>query len=1246
VSGCCFDGGGSGGGIRIDVGTLTGTGTITATGGIGSGSSSAGGGGGGRVAIYYQNIAGFDLNKITALGFTGSVNGGAGTVYFQGLSRETGEVIVDNNNLPTPTLSTPIINPASSTISLMHFRVKRQAHVRVDTVLNLSGTLEVATNGEFISTKQTVASTIDLNNTGVITHLPGTATVSFKVDLGANTLTIDATSRIDVNTLGFLGGSKPGNPFGQRGMTVGFVAGSSGSSGGGYGGLGGAVSGSSNPVYGDFRDPNEPGSGGATGSGSGGNGGGLVRIAAQNLILNGVIRANGGIGSSACCFDGGGSGGGIRIDVGTLTGTGTITATGGIGSGSSSAGGGGGGRVAIYYQNIAGFDLNKITALGFTGSVNGGAGTVYLQGANRETGELILDNNNLAAPTLSTPIINPASGNISLTHFRVKRQAHVRMDSVLNLTGTLEVATNGEFISTKRTIAGTIDLNNTGVITHLPTTGSASFKVDLSANTTTIDATSRIDVNTLGFLGGDKPGNPFGGRGMTVGFVAGSSGNSGGSYGGLGGPSGGTANSVYGDFKDPNEPGSGGATGSGSAGTGGGLVRIVAGTLQLNGVIRANGGNGVSGCCFDGGGSGGGIRIDVGTLSGTGTITANGGNGSPSSAGGGGGGRAAIYYSDITGFDSTKIKALGGTGAVSGQNGTVFTQQTLAMLTPTDSDAPVMLASLSMLHAESPQADLPQQKVFSLDAVFVAQSSVLSEYANRVSELLPSACCLTPSSDVDPIYAYDLNGNRTSMIDPTGLTTYEYDALNRLTKITNNKGVVTTFTYDALGRRKTMTHGNGVVTTYTYDAASQLLSLAHKLGATTINSFDYTYDKVGNRKTKVNRDGSHNYNYDTLNRLVEAINPLPSNPLENYTYDPVGNRTDSNQNGLSQFNVANELNEDSDFTYQYDNNGNMTRKAAKAGGAVTMYEYDAENKLVRVVMPGTTVDYKYDGLGRRVEKDVIGSTTTVTRYIYDNEDILLEVDGSNNIVTRYTHGPGIDEPLVMEKGGANFFYQPDGLGSITEITNQSGTPIQRYTYSSFGKIESQQDSNFVQPYTFTSREFDAEIDLYHLRNRKYDSGIGRFTTEDQLGFDGGINFYVYVGNNGINYVDPFGLFVFPVFVIPADQFPEFKLPVPSPNNTAIPLPPITYGNYGGKGWTGGWTGDRPPIDSLDECFKTHDNCYGLVEKGCSGVSIKSCDRDLVNCMKRLPPDPRQWLNPAPNPGWAKIYRTGADRIFR
>lgn len=80
--------------------------------------------------------------------------------------------------------------------------------------------------------------------------------------------------------------------------------------------------------------------------------------------------------------------------------------------------------------------------------------------------------------------------------------------------------------------------------------------------------------------------------------------------------------------------------------------------------------------------------------------------------------------------------------------------------------------------------------------------------------------------------------------------TYTYDALNRLTSIANNKRQMTSFTYDALGRRTSMNRVNGVVTSHNYDAASQLLVLAPQLRAATINSFLYTGDKIGTRKSK------------------------------------------------------------------------------------------------------------------------------------------------------------------------------------------------------------------------------------------------------------------------------------------------------------------------------------------------------------------------------------------------------------
>jgi RHS repeat-associated protein len=58
---------------------------------------------------------------------------------------------------------------------------------------------------------------------------------------------------------------------------------------------------------------------------------------------------------------------------------------------------------------------------------------------------------------------------------------------------------------------------------------------------------------------------------------------------------------------------------------------------------------------------------------------------------------------------------------------------------------------------------------------------------------------------------------------------------------------------------------------------------------------------------------------------------------------------------------------------------------------------------------------------------------------------------------------------------------------------------------------------------FTGREWDAETGLYYYRARYYDAKLGRFVSEDPIGFKGGSNLYAYVGNSPVNAVDPFGL---------------------------------------------------------------------------------------------------------------------------
>jgi YD repeat-containing protein len=75
-------------------------------------------------------------------------------------------------------------------------------------------------------------------------------------------------------------------------------------------------------------------------------------------------------------------------------------------------------------------------------------------------------------------------------------------------------------------------------------------------------------------------------------------------------------------------------------------------------------------------------------------------------------------------------------------------------------------------------------------------------------------------------YTYDAASNRTSLTAPDGSTnTYQYDALNRLTTLTNSLTGQFGFGYDALSRRTQLTRPNGINTNYSYDSVSHLLSV-------------------------------------------------------------------------------------------------------------------------------------------------------------------------------------------------------------------------------------------------------------------------------------------------------------------------------------------------------------------------------------------------------------------------------------
>jgi RHS repeat-associated protein len=184
------------------------------------------------------------------------------------------------------------------------------------------------------------------------------------------------------------------------------------------------------------------------------------------------------------------------------------------------------------------------------------------------------------------------------------------------------------------------------------------------------------------------------------------------------------------------------------------------------------------------------------------------------------------------------------------------------------------------------------------------------------------------------------------------------------------------------------------------------------------------------------------------------------------------------------------------------------------------YTWDFENRLTQAVVPGTgTVAFKYDPFGRRIYKS---SPSFTGIFVYDGDDLIETLGPGGTVVSHYTQGQKIDEPLAELRSGGSSYYEADGLGSVTSLSSSTDTLANTYTYDSFGNVTNS-TGTLRNPFQYTGREFDQETGINYYRARYYDPASGRFLGEDPIWFLGGINFYPYVRNNPISRIDPLGL---------------------------------------------------------------------------------------------------------------------------
>lgn len=221
------------------------------------------------------------------------------------------------------------------------------------------------------------------------------------------------------------------------------------------------------------------------------------------------------------------------------------------------------------------------------------------------------------------------------------------------------------------------------------------------------------------------------------------------------------------------------------------------------------------------------------------------------------------------------------------------------------------------------------------------------------------------------------------------------------------------------------------------------------------------------------------------NPAVAATNPYrltsvtyPGPTTHTYTYDALGNRLTKGGTSYT-YDDADQMTAAGGVTHGYDSNGNQTSRGTDT------FTFDHENRMTQSVVGGATSSSVYYGDGVRRSHTVSGTTTTYQYDVLGSLPVVIQ-DGT------YSYVYGLDLISMTDGAGSQTYFSYDGLGSVSDLTDGTGTVTDTFVYDVFGAVTTQTGTT-ATAWKFTGEQADdgtGDSGYYFLRARHYDQPPG------------------------------------------------------------------------------------------------------------------------------------------------------------